>query len=82
MSTGTSNNMETSIYSMCVEIGSINGQVTNQILNVSGAPSSSKSIKSIPQSSDQTATTSMLDAICFPPFESQSDIMSQFVTGN
>ena len=75
----TSNDMETSIYSMCIEFESvemenlINGQVANQILNVSGAYSS-KSIKS----SDQTATTSVLDAICFPPFESQSNI----VTGN
>ena len=73
----TSNDMETSIYSMCIEFQSvemenlINGQVANQILNVSGAYSS-KSIKS----SDQTATTSVLDAICFPPFESQSNIVA------
>ena len=68
MSTGTSNNMETSIYSIGIEFESIEMEI------VSGAPG----IKSIPQSPDQTATTSVLDAICFPPFESQSNI----VTGN
>ena len=82
MATGTSNDMETSIYSMCIEFESveiedwINGQVSNQILNVSGVPSSYKSIKSIPQPFDQTATTSVIDAICFPPFESQSTVVT------
>ena len=81
MSKETSNDIESSIYSMCIEFESfeieemINGQseqVINQILNVSGVPSSSKSVKTISQPFDQTATTSVIDAICFPPFEIQS----------
>lgn len=78
MATATSNDMETSIYSMCIEFESVgsNGQVSNQILNVSGVSSSYKSIKSIPQPFDQTATTSVIDAICFPPFESESTIVT------